>query len=132
MPKEIKYYNEADVKKQVKKLLDKHKWFWWMPPANGYGRAGLSDIQALRDGVFLAVETKFGKNVPTQMQAGFLLSVQAESGFGFVVNESRIQWLEAWLSAFDRSVEATRNREQPLPEDGALMINAMREMTQEL
>ena len=52
-------HSESDVKKYVKKILDDHGWKWWMPPANGFGQAGISDFNALRSGVFLAVETKF-------------------------------------------------------------------------
>src|SRR5512139_3635363 len=106
MAKQPQYTNEADVKRQVKKLLDKHKWFWWMPPANGFGRTGISDFNALRGGVFLAVETKFGKNKPTHMQMGFMESVQAESGMAFVVNEQNLDAFAAWLDHFDNAVKA--------------------------
>lgn len=123
---------EADVKKAVKKLLDKHKWFWWMPPANGFGRTGISDFNAIRGGVFLAVETKFGNNKPTAMQLGFLNSVAAEDCFAFVVNENRVDSLQAWLEAFDRATEAMGKGEKPAPEDGATMLDAIREMTLEL
>lgn len=126
------FHTEADVKKAVKKLLDKHDWFWWMPASNGYGRSGTSDILALRNGVFLAIETKFDKRKPTAMQIGFLNSIRQEDGFAFVVNEHRLDSLAAWLSAFDRSVEATANRKEVAPEDGAMMINAIREMQVEL
>ena len=61
---------EKDVKTRIKKLLDDHDWFWFMPPANGFGRTGISDIIAVKRGVFLAIEAKFGKNPPTAMQIG--------------------------------------------------------------
>lgn len=126
------YTNERDVKQTVKKLLDKHNWFWWMPPANGFGKAGIADFNAVRGGVFLAVETKFGKNKPTAMQVGFLKAVQSESCFAFVVNEESIAWFQSWLEAFDRSIEAASKNAQPTVEDGAMMINAIREMTKEI
>ena len=59
------FLTEKDVKAEVKKLLNAHDWFWWMPPANGFGKAGISDFNALKKGVFLAVETKFGSKKPT-------------------------------------------------------------------
>lgn len=132
MSKQFKCASEGDVKKRVKRLLTDHGWFWWMPPANGFGRAGIADINALKAGVFMAVETKYAKNKPSVMQLGFLTSVQTESGFAFVVNEDRLAWLEAWLGAFDRSTEAASKQQEPSPEDGAMMLNAMREMTKEL
>ena len=124
--------SEKDVKKQVKSLLDKHNWFWWMPPANGFGRTGIADILAIRKGVFLAIETKFGGNKPTPMQIAFLDSVRQEDAFGFVVCEKRLEWLKAWMESFDRAVDAATRNEQPTPEDGATMLNAIREMTSDL
>lgn len=126
------FRNESDVKKAIKKLLDQHNFFWWMPPMNGYGKSGVSDFLALRAGVFLAIEAKYGSNTPTTMQRGFLLSVQAESCFGFVVNETRLTWLQTWLEAFDRSIAAAGRNQEPAPEDGALMLDAIREMTSDL
>lgn len=124
--------NEAHVKREVKKILDRHGHFWFMPPANGFGKTGIADFISVHRGIFFAIETKFGKNKPTPMQIGFLSSVRAEHGYAFVVNEERLEWLATFLAAFDRSVEASGRNEQPTPEDGATMINAIREMTLEL
>lgn len=121
--------NEKDVKKEVKKILDKHKWFWWMPPANGFGKVGVSDFNAIRGGVFMAIETKFGKNQPTVHQRAFLSSVAAEDGFGFLVNEKNLDWLRAFMEAFDRSADNASKKVEPTPEDGAMMLNAIRELT---
>ncbi len=121
--------NEKDVKKQVKKLLDQYNYFWFMPPSNAYGKAGISDIIALGQGVFLAIETKFGSNKPTALQIGFLNSIRAEKGFAFVVNDKNIDWLEAWLAAFKRGADAISKQQMPADEDGAMMINAIRELT---
>ena len=128
MAKETTYTNEADVKRRVKKLLDQHKWFWWMPPANGFGRTGISDFNALRGGVFIAVETKFGKNKPTPMQVGFMESIQSESGMAFVVNEKNMAAFETWLTHFDNAVTAQAEERDVDPADGAAMLDAMREM----
>lgn len=129
MAKETTYRIEADVKKQVKKLLDKHSWFWWMPPANGFGKIGVSDFNAFRGGIFLAVETKFGKNKPTAQQKAFLESILAESGFAFVVNDTNIEHFEAWLAAFDRAATNAGKNLPVEPEDGAIMLNALKELT---
>lgn len=93
--------NEAGVKAAVKKLLKDHGWFAWMPPANGYGRVGISDIHALKGGHFLAIETKFGSNKPTAMQAAFLGNITHGGGTAMVVNEANLGELEKFLSEHD-------------------------------
>lgn len=120
--------DEKGVKRKVKQLLDKHGWFWWMPSANGYGTSGVSDFCALKAGVFLAVETKFGTNKPTEMQKAFLRSIQAESGFGFVVTDKSLPEFEFWLAAFERSSQAYAGGAREEAADGAGMLDAMRVM----
>lgn len=124
------YTKEADVKNEVKKLLKKHGWFWWMVPMNGYGQSGVSDFNALRAGVFLAVETKFGTNKPTPLQKAYLQSVTAEGGFGFVVNDRNIAQFAGWLETFDRSTKAVEAGQTPSAEDGSYMLNAIAAMTE--
>jgi ABC-type sugar transport system substrate-binding protein len=100
-----------------------------MPPMNGFGQTGVADFNALRGGVFLAVETKFGSNKPTVHQKAFLQSVAAENAFGFVVTDKNINWFSSWLDAFDRAADAFSKGEKPTNEDGALMLDAIRELT---
>jgi hypothetical protein len=125
----ITFRIEKDVKREVKRLLDKHKWFWWCPPANAYGKSGISDFHAVRGGVFMAIETKMSPNKPTAMQEGFLGSIKAEGGFAFVVTEKTVSWFAVWLQAFDAATAATAAGSEPTPEDGAAMLNAMHELT---
>lgn len=126
----MKIASEKDVKREVKKLLDAHEWFWFMPPANGYGKAGISDFLAIRAGVFLALETKFGGNKPTALQIGFLNSVQAEKGFAFVVSEKNLDWLKAFLIHFDNAAEAVASQQQVDEADGGEMLNAIKMLTE--
>ena len=100
-----------------------------MPPANGYGKAGISDIHAIKAGVFLAIETKFGDRQPTPMQVAFLNSIRSQDAFGFVVNEKTLGWLAVWLEAFDRATIAQSKSEEVADADGAAMIDAIRMMT---
>jgi hypothetical protein len=118
--------SEKDVKKQVKKILDKHDWFWWMTPANGYGKSGVADFCALKNGTFLAIETKFGGNKPTPLQIAYLNSINAEDSFGFVVDEHRVEWLDTFLTHFTKAGYATAQKLEPAHEDGAAMLNALR------
>lgn len=121
--------NEKHVKADIKELLDKHGWFWWMPPANAYGKNGISDFHATKSGVFMAIEAKFGKNKPTELQKAFLESIRAEDGFGFVVDEERIWVLDEFLKSFAASTNAVGHEQRPKPEDGAAMLNAIRILT---
>lgn len=124
--------SEKDVKKKVKAILDKHGWFWFMPPANAYGKSGISDIIAMRRGAFMAIETKFGANKPTAMQVGFCNSIRQEDGFAFVVSDRNIDWFAAFMESFDVSVaEQSHGRKVP-HEHGARMLNAIAELSNKL
>ena len=95
------YTKEADVKAEVKKLLSQYGWFWWMPPANGFGKAGVSDFNALKEGHFMGLETKFKRNTPTPAQVKYLRQVHDNGGIGIVVNEKTLENLEWLLLVFD-------------------------------
>ena len=129
MPKP-RIHNEADVKAQVKKHLNRHDWFWWMPAANGYGTSGVSDFCAVRNGVFLAVETKFAPRKPTAKQIAFLNSIAAEDGIGLVVNDRNLDVFAQWLDLFDKSVAATSKGEKPPQDVGAALFDATAVLTQ--
>jgi hypothetical protein len=52
-------------------VLDGYKeagMWYFMPPANGYGRSGIPDFIGCYKGNMFGVETKFGKNEPTANQ----------------------------------------------------------------
>jgi len=125
-----KFQNEKDVKRLIKKLLDKHQWFWWCPPANGYGPIGVHDFNSLRHGIFLSIEAKFGRNKPTPAQKAFAQTITSHQGFAFAVNERNLDQLEAWLAAFDNACEHQARRLDVRPEDGATMLNAIHAMTE--
>ena len=90
-------HNEDGVKRAVKKLLAQYGWFFWMPPANAFGRSGISDFHALRKGKFLAIETKYGYNKPTPLQQQFLKDVMRNDGYTLVVYEDTLDELEDFL-----------------------------------
>ena len=61
--------NEGDVKKFVRAVLkDTQKCYWFMPPANGFGRAGIPDFVGWVNGNAFAIETKFGRGECTANQ----------------------------------------------------------------
>ena len=123
------YLNEGDVKKAVKAILTADDWFWWMPAANGMGTTGIADFCALKNGVFLAIETKFGRNTVSALQRAFLNSVRSHESFAFVVTEKNVEFLQSWIAAFNRATIAASKNAKPTTEDGAAMLNAIKAMS---
>jgi hypothetical protein len=130
--------DESDVKKDVKTIFDQHGFFWWMPAGTMYSADNV-DFNALKAGVFIAVETKWHDRPLTENQRAYLNSIRAENGFGFVVRDGTgkydkmgTMWLKNFLLAFERSALAAQKGEKPIDEDGALMLNAIRALTEEL
>lgn len=132
MTRQKTFASEKDVKREVKKILDREDWFYWMPPANAFGKSGISDFHAMKDSVFMAVETKFGKNTPTAQQIGFLNSIRACGGFAFVVSETRLDFFNRFMLAYSESVRCVRSKKTIPDEIGAEMINMIAEMSREL
>jgi hypothetical protein len=130
MPK--KKHLEGDTKAEVKKVLDEFGYFWWMPPANSFGKSGASDFHAIKAGVFLTIETKLDAKL-TENQRAFCNSIRAEDGFGFVVRgNDGVMWLRRFLESFQNATKATANKLTPTAEDGADMLNAIAALTVEL
>lgn len=121
--------NEKDVKKRVRQIFVKYDWFFFMPPSNAFGKSGISDFIALKHGAFAAVETKFGSNKPTALQVGFLNSIRAEDGFGFVVNDKNIEFLDQFFESFQIAVAAQSRGEPVPPEHGSRMLNCIHVLT---
>jgi len=92
---------EKDVKAEVKKLLDRYGAWWYMPVQTGYSRKGVPDFLACLNGHFLAVETKFGNNKPTQHQKNEICDILAADGYALVINERTLYRLEGLLSALE-------------------------------
>lgn len=89
--------NEALVKRKVRKVLKQYggdeAWFCF-PVAGPYGRAGVPDILAVVNGIFLAVETKSGRNKPTELQKQQLRKIRMAGGLSMVVNEQNLPEFE--------------------------------------
>lgn len=81
---------EAAVKAKVKKMLDLWGAYYFMPPANGYGRAGIPDIVGCHNGKFFAIECKAGKGKTTALQDRELTRIQEAGGGAIVVNETNL------------------------------------------
>lgn len=79
---------EGRVKEVVKKLLDKLGVWYFMPAANGYGRAGIPDFICCVNGHFLAIECKAGKGKTTALQDRELRLIKQAGGTALVIWEA--------------------------------------------
>ena len=85
---------ESKVKKQVRALLESYDVYNFMPPANGFGRAGIPDIVGCFRGQFIAVECKAGNNTTTALQDRELQRIKEAGGYALVINENNINELK--------------------------------------
>jgi Holliday junction resolvase len=88
---------ESKVKDKLRKHLSQLGIYHFMPPANGFGRAGIPDIIGCYNGQFVAFECKAGKNIPTALQERELRNIQAAKGWAFVINEDNVDRIEELL-----------------------------------
>lgn len=90
--------SESDVKKIVKKVLTATpKCYWFMPPANGFGRSGIPDFVGWVNGHAFVVETKFGANDCTPNQQRELVAARQCGGEAWIVRDTTI---DVWISEF--------------------------------
>lgn len=120
---------EKGVKDLVKRLLDFHGWYSWMPSANGYGQQGVHDHLALKNGVFLTIESKFGTNKPSAVQKSFAAHIMANDGFSFCVNERNIDHFAMWLESFEIATQHQAAGKEVPQEHGSRMLNAISALT---
>lgn len=93
---------EGKVKAAVRKILVEEGVYYFMPAANGFGRAGIPDIICCVQGFFLAIELKAGKGKTTALQDREIAAINDQGGQAMVVNENNInevkeniQWIKA-------------------------------------
>ena len=89
---------EAKVKAAVRKILAEFGVYYFSPPANGYGKAGVPDIIVCVNGYFLAIECKANGNKPTELQKREISLIQKAGGFAIVVDENNIDDVRSTLS----------------------------------
>lgn len=88
---------EKKVKMKVAAVLADEGVYFFMPPANGYGRAGIPDIIACINGLFLGIETKANGNKPTALQVRELESIRRNNGVAVVVDETNWEMLRPMI-----------------------------------
>jgi len=85
---------EGKVKKQIKQILEELDVWFFMPPANGYGRAGIPDFVGCLRGRFIAIEAKAGKGATTALQDREIQRIKDAGGFVLIVNEINLHNLK--------------------------------------
>jgi len=88
---------EKKVKTAVSRLLVEMGVYFFMPAANGFGRAGIPDIICCFGGRFIAIECKAGKGTTTALQDRELAAIRTAGGMAMVVNETNIDELKEKL-----------------------------------
>ena len=88
---------EAKVKLRLRKHLTELGIYHFMPPANGFGRAGIPDIIGCFNGQFVAFECKAGKGKTTLLQQREIAAIQGAKGWAFVINEDNVDSVEELL-----------------------------------
>jgi Holliday junction resolvase len=89
---------EWKVKKAVRLMLDRLGVYHFMPPANGFGRAGIPDIIGCMDGHFIAIECKAGKGQTTALQDRELNMILNAGGTVFIAREHNLDELRQLLT----------------------------------
>jgi Holliday junction resolvase len=88
---------EGKVKAAVRKMLDRHGVYHFMPPGMGLGRSGIPDIIGCYNGRFIAIECKAGYGKATALQMRELNAIAKAGGLACLVNETCIDELEERL-----------------------------------
>ena len=85
---------EADVKKRVKEILTELGAWYYMPVPTGYGVQGIPDFIVCYEGLFIAIETKFGGNKCSKWQEIRLREIDEHGGLALVIDETDVERLE--------------------------------------
>ena len=91
---------EGKVKEQVKRVFKDYGFWFFMPVAGPFGRSGVPDFIACKDGRFVAVEAKAGKGKTTALQDATIGEIVGHGGVVWVVNEKNIGEFRQWAATF--------------------------------
>ena len=88
---------EGKVKANVRRILDAHGVYYFMPATGGYGRSGILDIIGCYNEHFFGIECKAGKGTTTMLQERELQKIRDAGGRAIVVNENNIEDVQRML-----------------------------------
>lgn len=90
---------EGRLKEAARKYLDAIGCWYFFPPGNGYGRAGIPDIVICWKGRFYAPELKVHPNKPSKYQEREIAGINLAGGNSFVVTwHPKIESVEACIA----------------------------------
>ena len=87
------------VKAKVKKVLDTHGAYYFMPIGGPYSRAGVPEIVGSYKGKFFAIECKAGKGKPTALQLKEMIAINDSGARAIVVNENNLDDVQKLLES---------------------------------
>lgn len=90
---------EGLVKTKIKKILNEYGALHFSPYMAGMGAAGVSDIIALYEGVYIAIEAKAdATKKPTELQKQFLNKVLENGGLSLIIHKDNLDELRQVLN----------------------------------
>lgn len=91
---------EWKVKSKIKALCKKYGAYYAMPVMAGMASNGTPDFLICCNGYFVAVEAKAGRGRATDLQRTRLVEIANAGGVALVINESRLDMLDALLAKY--------------------------------
>lgn len=88
---------ERKVKKKVIDILKTAGAYYTMPVASGFGNAGVPDILACYQGIFIGIECKANGGKPTKLQLSNLAQIKQAGGVALLIDETSIELLNQYL-----------------------------------
>src|SRR5262245_20826756 len=88
---------EGRIKAIIKKILDRHMVWYFMPVPSGY-QAKTVDFLCLKSGKFFAIEAKRPDKDATERQKFVLAEIRKEGGYTYVIDsQGDVDNLDKWL-----------------------------------
>ena len=88
---------EKKVKDQCVTQLKALGAYYFYPVTGGYGASGVPDIVVCYRGLFVGIECKAGRGVPTALQEKNLNDIRLAGGLPLVINENNVAHLTKWI-----------------------------------
>jgi hypothetical protein len=89
---------EGKVKKEVKKILERYKIYYFMPVKHPlYSKAGIADFICCVNSKFLAIETKGPDGKESELQEEDSKSVRESKGLKLIIKMEDLEYFETTL-----------------------------------
>lgn len=85
---------EAQTKKRIKEILNKHRVYYFMPRGTGFGTSGVPDFVCCCNGKFLAVEAKAAHGRVSPLQKLQIENIRTAKGTALVVYDEPEDYIQ--------------------------------------